>query len=169
MSCPGHTLLTYLKILSFAMIFHTYFVLLKYCSIKMSNTPLSEYFQHVVILKNNGDMSEEAASSQSGWYSRYVQMRTMKIRLEEALAEQQRYSKELKEKCKSMQIQHLNETLSQAQKIETLKNELQRALATNRKIQAKLKSYRIPTGVPMNLHENMSTQNAYVVGASQSV
>ena len=146
-------------------------------------------------------MSEEAACSQSEWYSRYVQQRTMKlryeaaftdcqkklaeqkrrcstekhsleqdkIRLEEALAEYQRYSKELKEKCKSMQIQHLNETLSQAQKIEKLKDELQRALATNRKIEDKLKSYRIPTGVPMNLHENMSTQNAYVVGASQSV
>ena len=96
-------------------------------------------------------MSEEAASSQSEWYYRYVQQRTMKIRLEEALAEQQRYSKELKEKCKSMQIQHLNETLSQAQKIEELKDELQRALATNRKIEAKLKSYRIPTGVPMHL------------------
>ena len=105
------------------------------------------------------DMSEEAACSQGGWYYRYVQQRTMKIRLEEALAEQQRYSKELKDKYKALEIQHLNETLSQKQKIEKLQDKLRRALD-------KLKSYRIPTGVSMNMHENMSTQNAYVVGAS---
>ena len=74
---------------------------------------------------------------------------------------------------KALEVQHLNEKLSQKQMIETLQDELEtlqdelrRALASLQLADAALKSYRIPTGVPMNMHENMSTQNAYVVGAS---
>ena len=97
----------------------------------------------------------EHACSHCDWESKYVQLRNVKTKrtqyYEKTLDEQYAANRQLQQKIKLLEIAHLNDMLSQAQKIKELNDKLQRALATNREIEARLKSYRIPTGVPMHL------------------